>query len=183
MVQPSFIFASPANNSSSSGGLTPFTAEEMKQGTDYLLGVALSLSASATCAASNVMNVKISQSNPSVTTGHLVLVAGLFSVLLPVLSSVLLPNRLLTDPLSLPLSSALALPVAAVMTLLAFWFVTLAVRITHRPTLVSMLRSTEIIISLLTESVWWGQPPQYLSVIGSLLVTFYVLSQHSQPKS
>lgn len=79
--------------------------------------------------------------------------------------------RLLTAPKSLPLSSALALPVAAVMTLLAFWFVTLAVTITARPTLVSMLRSTEIILSLVTESVWWGQPPHYLSIIGSLLVT------------
>ena len=97
--------------------------------------------------------------------------SGVFSVLLALASTVFLPNRKLTDPLSLPLSSALALPVAAVMTLLAFWFITLAVSITHRPTLISMLRSTEIILSLVTESVWWGHPPHYLSVIGSLLVT------------
>ena len=147
MVQPSFLFPSPAHNTNTStsrgggGGLTPLTAEDLKQDSDnYLLGVALSLLASATCAASNVMNVKISQSNEAVTSGHLVLVAGLFSVLLPLISSVLLPNRLLTDPQSLPLSSALALPVAAVMSLLAFSFVTLAVTITTRPTLVSMLR-------------------------------------------
>ena len=181
MVQPSFLFPSPAHNTSTSsgggGGLTPLTAEDLKQDSDnYLLGVALSLFAAATCAASNVMNVKITQSNEAVTTGHLVLVAGLFSVLLPLLSSVFLPNRLLTAPQSLPLSSALALPVAAVMTLLAFWFVTLAVTITHRPTLISMLRSTEIILSLLTESVWWGHPPHYLSVLGSLLVTKTALS-------
>ena len=91
-------------------------------------------------------------------------------VLLTLTSTVFLPNRLMTDPLAMPLSSALALPVAAVMSLLAFWFITLAVTITQLPTLISMLRSTEIIISLGTESVWWGQPPHYLSVIGSLLV-------------
>ena len=95
---------------------------------------------------------------------------GVFSVLLSLASTVILPNRLITEPQSVPLSSALALPVAAVMTLLAFWFITLAVSITQLPTLISMLRSTEIIISLGTEAVWWGQPPDYLSVIGSLLV-------------
>ena len=178
MVQPSFIFPSPGqSNSSSASGVT---AEDLKADTNnYLLGVALSLFASATCAASNVMNVKITQSNLSLTTAHLVLVAGVFSVLLPVISTVFLPNRLLTDPQSLPLSSALALPVAAVMTLLAFWFVTLAVSITHSPTLISMLRSTEIILSLVTESVWWGHPPHYLSVIGSLLVTFCVINNRT----
>ena len=184
MVQPSFIFPSPGpphnNNSnnnnnnitnSSGDGLTPLTADDLKQDSqNYLLGVGLSLFASATCAASIVMNVKITESNASLTTEHLVLAAGIFSVLLPVISTVFLPNRLITEPLSMPLSSALALPVAAVMTLLAFWFITLAVSITQLPTLISMLRSTEIIISLGTEAVWWGQPPDYLSVIGSLLV-------------
>ena len=174
VVQPSFIFPSPPHNNSASG----VTAEDLKADTDkYLLGVGLSLFASAACAASNVLNVKISQSNASLTSLHLVLVAGVFSVLLPVISTVFLPNRLMTDPQSLPLSSALALPVAALMTLLAFWFVTLAVSITHHPTLISMLRSTEIILSLGTESVWWGQPPHYLSVIGSLLVTLYFYQQ------
>ena len=171
MVQPSFLFPSPGHNSSSVSGVT---AQDLKQDTDtYLLGVALSLAASAACAASNVLNVKITQSNASLTSLHLVLVAGVFSVLLPVISTVFLPNRLITEPQSLPLSSALALPVAALMTLLAFWFITLAVTITNNPTLISMLRSTEIILSLVTESVWWGRPPHYLSVLGSLVVSLY----------
>ena len=39
-----------------------------------------------------------------------------------------------------------------------------------------MLRSTEILISLGTEAVWWQQPPGTLSLLGSLLVTACVLS-------
>ena len=34
-----------------------------------------------------------------------------------------------------------------------------------------------MILSLLTESVWWGEPPHHLSVIGSVLVTFLVHHQ------
>ena len=79
---------------------------------------------------------------------------------------------LITAPLSLPTTSAVILLVSALMTFLAFWFITLVVTITKSPTLISMLRSTEIILSLVTESVWWGEPPHYLSVLGSLLVTF-----------
>ena len=187
VVQPAFIFPkadtttntttiTTITNTSSGGGETADTAEDLKAGSNYLLGFALCIFAAATCAVSNVLNVRINQSNERVTTAHLLLMSGVFSVLLALASTVFLPNRLLTDPYSLPPSSALALPVAAVMTLLAFWFVTLAVTITHRPTLISMLRSTEIILSLLTESVWWGHPPHYLSVLGSLLVTKTALS-------
>ena len=183
VVQPSFIFPNTnttvttnTNTSSDVNGvsgveMTPDSAEDLKQGSHYMLGVGLCLFAAATCAGSNVLNVKITRSNERVSSVHLLLLTGVFSLLLSLASTVFLPNRLLTGPQSLPLSSALALPVAAVMTLLAFWFVTLAVSITRHPTLVSMLRSTEIILSLVTESVWWGRPPHYLSVLGSLLVT------------
>ena len=156
--------------------MTPDSAEDLKQGSHYMLGVGLCLFAAASCAVSNVLNVKITRSNERVSTVYLLLLTGVFSLLLSLASTVFLPNRLLTGPQSLPLSSALALPLAAVMTLMAFWFVTLAVSITRHPTLVSMLRSTEIILSLVTESVWWGHPPHYLSVIGSLLVTFCVIN-------
>ena len=151
--------------------MTPDSAEDLKQGSHYMLGVGLCLFAAATCAGSNVLAVRLTKSNERISTVHLLLLTGVFSLLLSLASTVFLPNRLLTGPQSLPLSSALALPLAAVMTLLAFWFLTLAVSITRRPTLVSMLRSTEIILSLVTESVWWGRPPHYLSVLGSLLVT------------
>ena len=186
VVQPSFIFPKTntpntttptitTNTSSDDEGgvLTPDTAEDLRAGSDYVLGVGLSLFTAAGVAVSNVLNVRITQSNERVTTAHLLLMSGVFSLLIALGSTVFLPNRLITDPQSLPLSSALALPVAAVMVLMAFWFITLAVSITYQPTLVSMLRSTEIILSLGTEFVWWGHLPHYLSVIGSLLVTLY----------
>ena len=45
-----------------------------------------------------------------------------------------------------------------------------------------MLRSTEILISLATEAVWWQQPPGTLSLVGSLLVTACVLSMAAHDK-
>ena len=45
-----------------------------------------------------------------------------------------------------------------------------------------MLRSTEILISLATEAVWWQQPPGTLSLVGSLLVTACVLSMGAHDK-
>ena len=173
-MQPSFIFGRAETPITTTDGVRlsppPETAEDLKQGSQYYLGVGLCLFVAASVAVSNVINVRIKRSNERVSTAHLLLMTGVFSVLLGLTSTVFLPNRLMTDPLAMPLSSALALPVAAVMTLLAFWFITLAVTITQLPTLISMMRSTEIIISLGTEAVWWGQPPHYLSVIGSLLV-------------
>ena len=172
-MQPSFIFGRTETTITTTDGVKlsqPKTAQDLKQSSQYYLGVGLCLLVAAIVAVSNVINVKIKKSNEDVRTTHLVLMTGVFSILLSLLSTVFLPNRLITEPLSMPLSSTLALPVAAVMTLLAFWFITLAVTITQLPTLISMLRSTEIIISLGTEAVWWGQPPHYLSVIGSLLV-------------
>ena len=118
----------------------------------------------------NVINVGVMKTNEVISTVHLMLMSGVFSVLLSLLSSLLLPNRLVTDPLSLPLNSIAFLLVSAVMMFVAFWSISLAVTITKTPTIISMLRSTEIVLSLGTESVWWGQPPHYLSVIGSLLV-------------
>ena len=100
----------------------------------------------------------------------LLLLAGVWSVVVSLVTTPLLPNRLVSAPLSLsPVGGAMLLSTALV-TLLAVWWTVTAVAILQHPTLISMLRSTEIIISLGTESVWWGQPPHYLSVIGSLLV-------------
>merc|ERR1711879_392304 len=109
-------------------------------------------------------------------TSHLVTMSGVFSVILALISTVFMPNRLVTDPTSLSLRAAIALPIISVMTLLAFWFITIAVTMTQHPTLISMLRSTEIIISLVTESIWWGHAPHYLSIVGSLLVMFCVVT-------
>lgn len=102
VVQPSFIFPTTnttiINTTNSSAGddgeLTPpDTAEDLKAGSNYLLGVGLCLFAAASCAVSNVLNVKIKGSNESVTTAHLLTTTGLASLLLALVSTVFLPNR------------------------------------------------------------------------------------------
>ena len=177
MVQPPFIFPVSSNhtstNTSSDSG--PVSAKEMKEGSGYFLGVAICLCAAAACALANVVNVGVMKSNARITSVHLMLTSGLFSILLSLLSIPFLPNRLITDITSFPLTSAASLAVSAVMTLLAYWFITLAVTCTKSPTLISMLRSTEIVLSLGTEAVWWGEPPSWLSVSGSLLVTSVII--------
>ena len=180
VVQPSFIFPKAnttmaTTNTSSDVGvsgveMTPDSAEDLKQGSHYMLGVGLCLFAAATCAGSNVLNVKITRSNERVSTVHLLLLTGVFSLLLSLASTVFLPNRLLTGPQSLPLSSALALPLAAVMTLMAFWFVTLAVSLTHRPTLVSMLREIQ------PGYHWSSSDITVLSLVESFIVLLRQLS-------
>ena len=181
VVKPSFMFSSLINNTNNTSviddiDITVQSVEQLKESDNYFLGVGLCLYVAAACAFSNVINVSVMKSNERITTSHLMLTSGVFCVLLSVASTFLLPNRLITAPLSLPTTSAVILLVSALMTFLAFWFITLAVTITKSPTLISMLRSTEIILSLVTESVWWGEPPHYLSVLGSLLVTFVLRS-------
>jgi len=60
--------------------------------------------------------------------------------------------------------------------MVAYWTITLAIGFIRNPTLVSMLRSTEIPISLVTECFWWHQLPGLLSLFGSLLVSLCVLT-------
>ena len=171
VVQPPFIFPAPTNHTGTNRSGDPASAEEMKESSTYFLGVALCLLTAAACALANVVNVSVMKNNARITTDHLMLTSGIFSILLSLLSTPFLPNRLITDITSLPLTSAASLAVSAVMTLLAYWFITLAVTRTKSPTLISMLRSTEIVLSLGTEALWWGEPPGWLSVSGSLLVT------------
>ena len=47
----------------------------------------------------------------------------------------------------------------------------LAVSLVPDPTLVSMLRSTEIILTMATEAVYVGSAPDPVAALGSLLVT------------
>merc|ERR1711892_425115 len=124
-------------------------------------------------AAANVLSAKCNQMD--ITTSMLMLVSGFSSLLLSLFSSIFLSNRLLTDPLSLSIEAALLLPGSAFMTMIAYWTITLAVSITRHPTLINMLRSTEIIISLVTESLWWNKLPGTLSLVGSLLVAVCVV--------
>jgi len=195
VVRPSFLFASEDENEVIDEDLNhptllltnetitnqndtepSLTEEELKNNGHYYIGVGLCLYAAAAVSVANVINVSVIKSNESITTSHLVTMSGIFSVVLSLISTFFMANRLVTDPASLSLRAAIALPITSVMTLLAFWFITIAVTMTQHPTLVSMLRSTEIIISLVTESIWWGHSPHYLSIIGSLLVMFCVVT-------
>ena len=80
------------------------------------------------------------------------------------------PNRLVTAPLSLSSLSWALLLTTASLTLLAFWWLVLAVSLLQYPTLVQMLRSTEICLTLATEAVYTAQAPDPASALGSLLV-------------
>ena len=103
-------------------------------------------------------------------------------MVLSLLSSTFLTNRLLTSPLSLPLEAAVMLPVIAVLTILAYWTITKALSITRNPTLIAMLRSTEILISLLTAALYWHRKPGVLPVFGSVLVSICVLAMAGHDK-
>ena len=119
---------------------TKLTEQAMKQNGDYYIGVGLCLYAAAAVSIANVINVSVIKINDTITTSHLVTMGGVFSVILALISTVFMPNRLVTDPTSLSLRAAIALPITSVMTLLAFWFITIAVTMTQHPTLISMLR-------------------------------------------
>ena len=128
-----------------------------------------------TALASSVANVVSTQCyKMNVTPSQIMLVRGFSLFLLSLISTFFLPNRLLLNPQDIPLREALFLPVCAVMVMMASWMMTLAIDITRQPTLVTVLRSTEILISIITESLWWGKIPNTLSILGSQLVTLCV---------
>ena len=182
IVQPSFLFGDRYGRNQSSNSLENVKDQVSleKQGKLYYNGVALCFYASAAMAVANVVSTYCYKKQ--VTTSNIMLVSGFSSFLLSMISAFFLPNRVLTAPLSLSMESMLLLPVSAVISMIAYWTLTLAVSITRHPTLVSMLRSTEILISLGTESLWWGQHPGNLSLFGSLLVTACILGMAGQDK-
>merc|ERR1719270_1045246 len=63
---------------------------------------------------------------------------------------------------------------SSLITVSAVWFMLTAVALTQNPTLVTMWMSTEICISLVTEAIYWHQLPNFISVVGSVLVMFSV---------
>ena len=159
VVRPSFLFPSEDENEGIDEDLnhptllltnetitnqndteSSLTEEELKNNGHYYIGVGLCLYAAAAVSVANVINVSVIKSNESITTSHLVTMSGVFSVVLSLISTFFMANRLVTDPASLSLRAAIALPITSVMTLLAFWFITIAVTMTQHPTLVSMLR-------------------------------------------
>ena len=170
VVQPQFLF----------GDKDSTEEEGEKHGKFYFLGVALCVYAAL---AGAIANVAIAQCNKmTVSTNQLMLVSGTFSVALSLVATSLIDNRLIFYPQTLPLKAALLLPFSALVTMVAFWTITLAVSLTRHPTLISMLRSTEILISLVTESIWWNHLPGLLSLFGSLLVAICVFSMAAHDK-
>ena len=97
---------------------------------------------------------------------------GVWGVILSIISLPLLPNPLLTSPQSMSLVTVSMLFVSAFIIILAIWWLVTAVSLIQHPTLVTMLRTTEIIMSLVTESLYWGHLPSLLSASGSILVNF-----------
>jgi len=167
VVQPPFLFNKDSSNLKEEKALTE------KHGELYFTGVALCFYTALSSAIANVVSTQCFKK--SITTSNIMMVIGSSFFLLSIISTIFLPNRLITNPQIIPLKEALFLPVSAFMVMTGFWLMTLAISITGQPTLVTMLRSTEILISIVTESLWWGQMPGFLSIVGSLLVTFCVL--------
>ena len=177
VVQPPFIFGEDSSLNGTDQYLIQSVEEDVaeeRRGELYYLGVGLCLYAALAGAVANVVGAQCNKM--SVSTSHLMLVSGFSSLILSLISSFVIENRLLTDPGSLSQKAAIMLPISAGITMVAYWTITLAVSITRHPTLISMLRSTEILISLVTESLWYSQLPGTLSLVGSLLVAGCVLS-------
>ena len=104
----------------------------------------------------------------------------MWSVLLALASLPLLPAPLLASPRLLVSTPGLALLTSGLLTLTAVWLTVTAVSALELPTLVTMLRSTEICLSLATESLYWGHAPHPFSALGSLLVTINYPSSESE---
>ena len=100
----------------------------------------------------------------------MILFPGIWSVFISLVSAPMSPNRLVTAPLSLPSLSWAMLLLVAGLSMLAFWWLVLAVSLLEAPTLVQMLRSTEICLTLVTQAVVTARAPDPSSALGSLLV-------------
>jgi drug/metabolite transporter (DMT)-like permease len=182
VVQPPLIFTRDDDDIDNNTIKAVIVSEEdtsnKKHEQNYFLGVALCMYTAAAVSIANVIGAQCNKM--AVSTNYLMLVSGYSSLLLSLISSLFLTNRLLSAPLSLPIEAAVLLPLSAAITMIAYWTITLAVSITRHPTLISMLRSTEILISLVTESLWWNQLPGTVSLLGSLLVAACVFSMAAQ---
>jgi len=177
VIQPPFIFR---EEDAPQNGTQVFTSEDEKRGPNYYFGVVLCLYTGFAASVGKVVAAKCN--NLGVSTSKLMFVNGCSSVLLSLVSTIFLTNRVLTNPATLPTRAAVILPLSGSITLIAYWAFTLAIFITGNPTLISMLRSTEILISLVTESIWWRQAPEALSLVGALLVFFCVLGMAAHDK-
>jgi len=175
VVQPEFIFnstSSPIQNETIIATVLPDHKEP-----SYFIGVGLCLYAALAMSLANIIQVMVSRvtiKEENNITNLLMLASGLWSVLLSAALLPLLPNRLLTSPTSVTWVTGLILLLSSIVIIVAFWLMVVAVSITQNPTLVNMLRSTEIPMSFITEAIYWSQFPDPLSIVGSLIVMLSV---------
>ena len=197
VVQPAVIFGksfeqtknNSVNNHTSlldSDNVDPVDVD--RQSWQYMIGVCLCVYTAGALSLTNIIQVPVTNGvDVDLNSNHLLLMTGTLrteskeinfllnflgfcGVLLSMVTSAFIPNPLLSSPSTVSLFSLAMLLVSGTITLLAAWSKVLAVSLTQLPTLVTMMRSTEICISMVTESVYWGHLPNTLSSIGSLLV-------------
>jgi len=174
VVQPDFIFNSITSSSNETLAASVLPDHDNPS---YFIGVGLSLYTALAISFANIIQVIVSRlpnKEENNTTNYMMLTSGLWSILV---SAALLPvvsNRLITSPSTLSWVTGSMLLLSSTVTLMAFWLMVTAVSMTQNPTLITMLRSTEICLSLITEAVYWNQFPDPLSAVGSFIVMFSV---------
>ena len=91
----------------------------------------------------NIVQVLLSKAQAehvTITKNHLMVMSGIWSVILSLATSPLVPNQLISMPSSMISFSGAMLLVSALITLVALWWIVLSVSLTQSPTLVSVLR-------------------------------------------
>ena len=190
VVQPTFIFSSPLQSVDIKiSNLTESVSVESLYSGEYFTGAGLCFYAAAAGSVANVIQVLVtrddvnkvtSQNHFICFTGFIINLisstysiswcSGVWSVLISIACVPLISNVLLTSPGSMSLMTVSMLLVSSLITLLAVWTMVTAVSLTQNPTLVTMLQSLEIILAMMTESIYWGHPPDPLSAAGSIMV-------------
>jgi len=150
----------------------PVSIESTGKDINYYIGVGLCVFAALNASIVCILSTKLS--SIGVSNNLLMVSAGAFEFILSFAFLPLLTNRIISG-ISLGQKSGLMLPLSVGLTTIAFWFITLSLDKTRDPTLINMLRASEIILSFITESIYHQKLPEYLSLIGSMLVLVCVL--------
>jgi len=175
VVQPPFIFGHQTSQEFVPTNFTDddfISIEEVPgHNTNYFIGAGLCIGAALAASTAQIYSTKLS--SIGVSNNILMLTAGTFNFLYSFAFIPIIPNRLLNGD-GLSTNGYYILPVAAALTIGAFWCVTLALDYLRDPTLVGMLRSTEILFSLITESIYDNCLPNPISLTGSMVVLICV---------
>jgi hypothetical protein len=131
VVQPPFIFEEEGSTNNTTNDFLESVEggapHEKHSGQYYYTGDALCFYTAAAIAGANVMGAQCTKVN--ISTSKLMLVSGFCSLILSLISSTFLPNRLLTNPQSLPLKACVLLPISGAITMKSYWTITLAISI------------------------------------------------------